>query len=322
MRSRMPVYIYALVFVVAAVGSCTYGDKTKLRDVESVLLTCKKHLSCDSLDISFASVNSLVCTGDVLYIAPDDQNGLLSLDWINGNMEKVQGLFWQNDDIYAYSSYNPLWKYNVKNGIRSKANIPDSLFPVNHLSFFVKDSAYYFFSNLKGRQEAATIMNLKIKEFCQVGYLTTMYDDISYRFRSARHLLEYQDGFLSIGKFVPVIEQFDFNGNLKASFDMKTIPVVFDNLKEEFILKGRTPYFITTDCLVKKDRLYLLVRDGENNSSSKSIIEFYLKDSIEVKKHYSLTGSEEVSNFTIKEDTFVVFDYASSQLKFYPIEEK
>ena len=327
MRSRMPVYIYALVFVVA-VGSCTYGDKTKLRDVESVLLTCKKHLSCDSLDISFASVNSLVCTGDVLYIAPDDQNGLLSLDWINGNMEsielpmKVQGLFWQNDDIYAYSSYNPLWKYNVKNGIRSKANIPDSLFPVNHLSFFVKDSAYYFFSNLKGRQEAATIMNLKIKEFCQVGYLTTMYDDISYRFRSARHLLEYQDGFLSIGKFVPVIEQFDFNGNLKASFDMKTIPVVFDNLKEEFILKGRTPYFITTDCLVKKDRLYLLVRDGENNSSSKSIIEFYLKDSIEVKKHYSLTGSEEVSNFTIKEDTFVVFDYASSQLKFYPIEEK
>ena len=235
---------------------------------------------------------------------------------------KVQGLFLQNDDIYAYSSYNPLWKYNVKNGIRSKANIPDSLFPVNHLSFFVKDSAYYFFSNLKGRQEAATIMNLKIKEFCQVGYLTTMYDDISYRFRSARHLLEYQEGFLTKGKFVPVIEQFDFNGNLKASFDMKTIPVVFDNLKEKFILKGRTPYFITTDCLVKKDRLYLLVRDGENNSSSKSIIEFYLKDSIEVKKHYSLTGSEEVSNFTIKEDTFVVFDYASSQLKFYPIEEK
>ena len=86
MRSRMPVYIYALVFAVA-VGSCTYGDKTKLRDVESVLLTCKKHLSCDSLDISFASVNSLVGTDDVLYIA--QRNNIYTLDEVNSTTDSI-----------------------------------------------------------------------------------------------------------------------------------------------------------------------------------------------------------------------------------------
>lgn len=328
MKSRTPVYAYIFVFAVV-VGSCTSrGKATMLRDVETVLLNCEKHLACDSLDIPFTSVNSLIGADGVLYIAPEEQNRLLSLDWANGNMGSMelpiqpQSLFLQGDDIYAYSSYNPLWKCNVKSGKRSKANIPDSLFPVNHLSFFVKDSAYFFFSNLKGRQEAATIMDLRTKTFGQIGYLTTKYDDDSYRFRSARHLLEYQDGFLSVGKFVPVIEQFDFRGNLKSSFDMKAIPVVFDNLKEKHILEGRTPYFVTTDCLVRKDELYLLVRDGENNSKSKSIVEFSLKDSIEVERHYLLMGSEEVSNFTIREDTFVVFDYASAQLKYYPIADK
>ena len=326
MKSKVFIYTYILILTTIT-SSCTSKDKTILSDVESVLLKCEKHWACDSLAIPFTSINCLTGTDDILYIAPDERNELLSLEWSNGNITsqklpiQAQSLFLQDDDIYAYSSYNPLWKYNVKNGTRSKANIPDSLFPINHLSFFVKDSAYYFFSNLNGKQEAATIMDLRTGKFNELGTLTTKYDDLNYRFRSARHLLEYQSGFLSIGKFIPIIERFDFEGNLKATFDMKKIPVVFQNLKEEHILRGRTPYFVTIDCLVKKDKLFLLVRDGENNSTSKSIIEFRLNDSIKVERHYSLTGCEEVSNFTIKEDTFVVFDYASAQLKFYPIAE-
>lgn len=325
MKSKAFIYTYILI---TAISSCSPKEKTMLRDVESVLLKSEKHWACDSLSIPFTSVNCLIGTDNILYIAPDEKNELLSLEWNNGNITshklpiQAQSLFLQEEDIYAYSSYNPLWKYNVKNSIRSKASIPDSLFPINHLAFFVKDSAYYFFSNLNGKQEAATIMDLRSGKFSELGRLTTKYDDINYRFRSARHLLEYQNGFLSIGKFVPIIEHFDSDGNLKETFDMKTIPVVFQNLKEEKILKGRTPYFVTTDCLVKKDKLFLLVRDGESNTISKSIVEFNLKDSIEVKRHYSLSGCEKVSNFTIKEDTFVVFDYASAQLKFYPFAGK
>lgn len=327
MKSRSSIYIYILIFTTITC-SCTSKDKTILKDIESVLLKCEKHLACDSLAIPFASVNRLIGADDALYIASNETNELLSLDWDNDNMKshklpiQAQSLFLQNDDVYAYSSYNPLWKYNIRNGTHSKASIPDSLFPINHLAFFVKDSAYYFFSNLSGKQEVATIMDLRTGKFYELGTLTTKYDDINYRFRSARHLLEYQDGFLSIGKFVPIIEYFDSEGNLKETFDMKTIPVVFQYLKEEYILKGRTPYFITKDCLIKKDNLYLLVRDDENNNTFKSIIEFSLKDSIEVKRHYLLTESKEVLNFTMKEDTFVVFDYASTQLKFYPIAKK
>ncbi len=327
MRSKSFIYIYILIFILVA-SACTSKDKTILRDVESVALKCEKYLACDSLAIPFASVNRLIGADDVLYIASNETNELLSLDWNNGNMKshklpvQAQSLFIENDDVYAYSSYNPLWKYSIRNGTRSKVNIPDSLFPINHLAFFVKDSAYYFFSNLNGKQEVATIMDLRTEKFNKLGTLTTKYDDINYRFRSARHLLEYQDGFLSIGKFIPIIEHFDSEGNLKETFDMKTIPVVFQYLKEEYILKGRTPYFITKDCLIKKDNLYLLVRDDENNNTFKSIIEFSLKDSIEVKKHYSLFGSKEIINFTMKEDTFVTFDHASAQLKFYPIAVK
>lgn len=324
MKNRIFFQQFFPIFIVF-ICSCTPKDTVVLKDVELVPLKSERDLACDSLNVPFKSVNHLIGTDDFLYIAPSEVNGLLVLDWNNTHMEsrklpiEAQSLFLQDDDIYIYSSYNPLWKYNVKNEMYSKANIPDSLFPINHLSFFVKDSVYYFFSNLKGKQEAATLMNLRTKDFGQIGRLTTRYDDAGYRFRSARHLLEYKNGFLSIGKFVPVIEQFDSEGNLSGTFDMKTIPVISKNLKEEYILKGRTPYFITTDCCIRENELFLLVRDGESNSISKSIIEFCLKDSIEVKRHYLLTGCEKVSNFTLKEDTFVVFDYASAKLKFYPI---
>lgn len=324
MKNKMFFHLFFLIFITMAC-SCTPKDDVILKDVKLVPLKSERYLACDSFNIPFKSVNRLIGTVESLYIAPSEINSLLVLDWNSVHLEsrklpiEAQSLFLQDDDIYVYSSYNPLWKYNISDGGYSKANIPDSLFPINHLSFFVKDSVYYFFSNLKGKQEAATIMDLRTKEFGQLGNLTTRYDDTDYRFRSARHLLKYKDGFLSIGKFVPIIEQFDSEGNLNATFDMKTIPVVYQNLKEEYILKGRTPYFITTDCYIRENELFLLVRDGESNSTSKSIIEFCLKDSIEVKRHYSLTECEKVTNFTLKEDTFVVFDYASAKLKFYPM---
>lgn len=305
-------------------NSCTHKEHIELESIELSTLHCSKTLVCDSLPIPFKKINGLLATDSVLYIAPNEESRLLSLHWDSRKMGskklpvEAQSLFGKDNEMFIYSSYNPLIKYNLLNGKYSKINIPDSLDPINALNFFVKDSAYYFFSNLKGTEEAATIMSLKDKPLNRLGKLTSKYDDVKYRFRSSRHLFNYDNHILSVGRFIPVIELFEQNGNLKAIYDMRKIPTIHKILKEEN-LKGRARHFIVRNGNLDGDKLYLLVNDEVKDWGSKSIIEFQMGDSIIACRHYTLTGCERISHFVVKKDTFVVFDHATVKLKYYPI---
>ncbi|MBR5205010.1 MAG: hypothetical protein IKW32_07360 [Bacteroidaceae bacterium] len=295
-----------------------------MESIELSTLHCSKTLVCDSLPIPFKNINCLLATDSVLYIAPNGESSLLSLHWDNRKMRsrklpiEAQSLFGEDNEMFIYSSYNPLIKYNLLNDKYSKINIPDSLDAINVLNFFVKDSAYYFFSNLKGKEEAATIMSLKDKNIKRLGKLTSKYDDAEYRFKSSRHLFSYNNYVLSIGRFIPIIELFEQNGNLKATYDMRKIPAIHKILLEED-LKGRARHFIVRSGNLEGDKLYLLVNDEEKDWGSRSIIEFQMEDSVIARRHYTLTGCERISHFVVKKDTFVVFDHAAAKLKYYPI---
>jgi len=95
-----------------------------------------------------------------------------------------------------------------------------------------------------------------------------------------RHMVEFSEGFFSIyGENKPLIEHFDFEGNLKGVFDFSELAIFKDALgvdtSKDLIMTGNTANLIVYrnivwDAQFINGKLYLLVLSKKNETTLKS----------------------------------------------------
>ena len=328
MKSDNLVIIYFLLLILFP--SCTNkgNSNENIVDCDTVFLHKYKSVKLDSavLNSQLPLVNQVSLVDTCLYIAPTDSKKMLVMNLSNNEIIQINipievESFYMDDSVFWGLSYPQIFfKYNIDENVFDYIHLPDSLDPVNHLSFFVADSVLYCFSNIRGDCKIVNTFDLSNGKTGGWGNLTTKYDDTKFRFKSSRHILNHEESIYTIGHFIPIIEKFSKNGQKEASLNLNSLHIVNDHFQERFLLRGRTPYILIADCCIDGGFIYLLLADGTGADSGRHVLTINLNKGLVFCTLYELVDSKKISNFSVHGDSLVAYDIATSELHFYKIE--
>lgn len=318
--------VYILLFGIIAniFYSCSNTEKQLevLKDISIVQLQKRDSFYLNLDSIYFEGINQVSLHNGYIYIAPMDLGLLLKLspgkaiEYIEIPMEAES--FYITEDRAFFNAYcTPLIDFKNEEDMK-RIKFPREIDITTHLRYFVQDSIFYYFANSKNEEYTISMYNIPQKTVRHVGTLSSELDSKKFRFGSSRHLVSNGKNIYAVGKFVPIIEKYSYDGILEDQFDLRRIPVVSKWFDKKSLDK-RLPYFVALDCCIDGDDLYLSVRDNKMNGIGQTIIRFNVKDEITFNSQYLLSDCKQMEHFTVKGDSIIAYNQKSKYINLYRV---
>lgn len=321
--------IYILLFgiITNIFYSCKDKSNTEkqldiLQDISIVQLQKRDSFYLNLDSIYFEGINQVSLHNGYIYIAPMDQALLLKLspgkaiEYIEIPVE-AESFYITGDRVFFNAYCTPLIDFKNEEDMK-RIKFPREIDITTHLRYFVQDSIFYYFANSKNEEYTISMYNIPQKTVRHIGKLSSELDSKKFRFGSSRHLVSNGKHIYAIGKFVPIIEKYSYDGILEDKFDLRRIPVIskwFDHK----LLEKRLPDFVVPDCCIDGDDLYLSARDDKMTDDCQTIIRFSVKDEISFNSQYLLSDCKQIENFTVKGDSIIAYNYKSKYINLYRV---
>lgn len=318
-------YLYLSIFIVfvSVLYSCKNikeEEITILQDIDTVELKKSSTIDLNIDSIPFEFVSQTRIYNKKIYVSFSDVNFLINIH-PDGKIERIDipilahNIFINENGLFFSGYLTPLMQY-IDNGKMKKMNLPPKDDIGGHLRTYINDSIVYYFTNNKDKDYTISMYNMENKEMRYMGQFTSTLDSKDYRFGSSRHVVASENNLYTIGKIVPIIEKYDFNGTLIENYDLRRILVVSDWLDTKSLEK-RLPYFSIFDCCIDGHYLYLSARDDKEVDDCRTILKFDIQDKITFDCQYLLCDSKKNVHFDVKGDSLISFDQISKTLNLY-----
>lgn len=186
--------------------------------------------------------------------------------------------------------------------------------------FFEHEGAIYY--SPRSDKYAICELNLESKKMKFFGK-TEPYGTTGETFlKNGRHLFQWGKNILSVREAKPLVELYDFSGNLVLSKDFSNLESVANYVKYNNTrpIRPNSYCVYNSDAFVVGDDLYILVltveeEAGKFSVKSNTVLHFQLSDS-EIKYLETLSlGKEWHDNLCVIGNSLFVFDAEKSQLK-------
>ena len=124
---------------------------------------------------------------------------------------------------------------------------------------------------------AVSVNGQIVKKTCPI---LNGYDDTRNSVLSQRHLLKGENSFYVVGKCLPIIQEYSYDGKEIGRYDLRNIEILSGQYKKNDDLKSTygTCYGAVRDAYYKNGIIYLLAYEDEGEYSCNSIIALSLKN--------------------------------------------
>jgi len=154
--------------------------------------------------------------------------------------------------------------------------------------FIYKDS---IFIGSAEKDSSLVIFDLKSNKSTKFGERYEFGSETRNRIRNySKNIFSYGDNIISISDNQPLIERYDYEGNIIEKYDYSDIPLVKEILNEiEKVTYAENSYFVTvTDCNIFENRLFLLLSSTVGEYHCNTLLEFEINEKTELCNIYKL----------------------------------
>jgi hypothetical protein len=199
-------------------------------------------------------------------------------------------LFVSNDTICVYNDGKRSFEFfNFFNHFKT-VFLPANVEHVSSFRFFFKGKYIYFTS--VSDSNCIVSIDINTNSFSRYGRLIKFKSAKQTKIRNSRHVFYNNNNLIAVSDNLPIIERYDFNGDIKEIFNYSNVSVVKNRIKT---INSQKQYDNGYDCLLQdayyeNNRLYLLIYTNADNAifCNKVLVIDTSKEKMVIQSLYSL----------------------------------
>jgi len=177
-------------------------------------------------------------------------------------------LFVVNDSIFVYNDGKRSFEIFNNNKHLKTIRLPGNIELSSSFRFFYQDGLLFFSSV----SDTSSIVSFDIKSYSpkRYGKLKQFETPKQTRIRNNKHLFSDNNSLFAVSDNLPIIERYDFNGNLRDTFDYSKHPIIKRRLNAIHELKKNPNGYslLLQDAFYFENKLYLLLYSNLENKIS------------------------------------------------------
>jgi len=314
---EMKSILLIILFVGCSLQSCINNEK-KIKEI-----ALKEDIKIDEFSDStfFSDIRSITFSDNSYYVTDYSRDQLFILDKGQGPGEFLGAahIYINRDSVFVMNDMKQ--SFELFRDLKYIETIPyaNSTRPNSNHRFFEYNGCLFY--NPSVSKYSICKYNFKTKKNEMFGRIEKYETEKETRIKNHRHLLRYDNRIIAIPDCKPIIEVYDFKGNLVNIVDFSHVEPVAKMLK--FIQgteqKENSYYGFNEDVVIYKSSLYILILTSgvDNIPKSNTILKFNIEgDNFEPSCLYDL-GNGYFNTINVSKQGIETYNVILNQLKRY-----